>query len=184
MTILASFELGDRRIPTRPTLAQSCPATASNRRPAISALVPVGDAAKCASGPDLMKATSANRRKRSLDEAAITTPATAATSTGTATCSGKGASTTSSRPAAPAFSPKGRHRHRPHPRRQAHWRGRPHDTLSEMVVATSSPSSAALDETGVITELKKQLASYKVPRRLLFFDEQDFALTGNEKSKP
>ncbi|NND66114.1 MAG: acyl--CoA ligase [Halioglobus sp.] len=62
--------------------------------------------------------------------------------------------------------------------------GVPHETLSEMVVACIVPvEGAQLEEGAIIACLKERLASYKVPRRVLFFDEADIALTGNEKIK-
>jgi fatty-acyl-CoA synthase len=60
----------------------------------------------------------------------------------------------------------------------------PHETLSEMVVSCIVPvDGVTLDEAAIITFLKEQLASYKLPRKVLFFAEADFALTGNEKAK-
>jgi acyl-CoA synthetase (AMP-forming)/AMP-acid ligase II len=62
--------------------------------------------------------------------------------------------------------------------------GVPHDTLSEMVVSCIVPvEGSALEEAAIIAHLKTLLASYKVPRRVLFFAEDEFALTGNEKVK-
>jgi len=62
--------------------------------------------------------------------------------------------------------------------------GVPHETLGEMVVACIVPvEGAALDEQAIIAWLKQSLASYKLPRRVLFFREDEFALTGNEKVK-
>ncbi len=62
--------------------------------------------------------------------------------------------------------------------------GVPHDTLSEMVVSCIVPvDGATLDEGEIITYLKTFLASFKIPRRVLFFREEEFALTGNEKVK-
>ena len=62
--------------------------------------------------------------------------------------------------------------------------GVPHDTLSEMVVScVVAIDGAALDEAAIIAHLKATLASYKIPRRVLFFEESEFALTGNEKIK-
>jgi fatty-acyl-CoA synthase len=40
-----------------------------------------------------------------------------------------------------------------------------------------------LDEAAIRDFLKTQLASYKVPRRLLFFDEAEIAKTGSDKVK-
>lgn len=62
--------------------------------------------------------------------------------------------------------------------------GVPHETLSEMVVSCIVPvDGEVLDEAEIITYLKQYLASFKLPRRVLFFKEEDFALTGNEKIK-
>lgn len=62
--------------------------------------------------------------------------------------------------------------------------GVPHDTLSEIVVSCIVPlEGQTLEESAIIAQLKEQLASFKVPRRVLFFREDDFALTGNEKVK-
>lgn len=62
--------------------------------------------------------------------------------------------------------------------------GVPHDTLSEMVVSCIVPlEGAQLDEQSLIARLREELASYKVPRRILFFREEEYALTGNEKVK-
>ena len=58
------------------------------------------------------------------------------------------------------------------------------DTLSEMVVSCIVPvDGVTLDEAAIIAFLKEQLASYKLPRKILLFSEEDFALTGNEKAK-
>lgn len=62
--------------------------------------------------------------------------------------------------------------------------GIPHDTLGELVVACIVPhESAALDEEGVRAFAKEQLASYKVPRRVLFFSEDELKMTGSAKVK-
>jgi len=62
--------------------------------------------------------------------------------------------------------------------------GVPHKTLGEMVVACIVPvDGVVLDESEIIAFLKESLASYKLPRRVLFFAESDFSLTGNEKVK-
>jgi fatty-acyl-CoA synthase len=62
--------------------------------------------------------------------------------------------------------------------------GVPHDTLGEMVVSCIVPhEDAALDEAGVRDFLKQHLASYKVPRRVLFVLEEDVLLTGSAKIK-
>ncbi|TGD71327.1 long-chain fatty acid--CoA ligase [Mangrovimicrobium sediminis] len=62
--------------------------------------------------------------------------------------------------------------------------GVPHDTLSEMVVSCVVPlEGEELDGKAIIDFLKQQLASFKVPREVLLFTEEEFPLTGNEKVK-
>jgi len=62
--------------------------------------------------------------------------------------------------------------------------GVPHDTLSEMVVACVVPvEGATIEAEALLAFLKERLASYKVPREVLVFNEQDYPLTGNEKVK-
>jgi non-ribosomal peptide synthetase component E (peptide arylation enzyme) len=62
--------------------------------------------------------------------------------------------------------------------------GVPDDLLGEMVVTCIVPvDGAAIDDTALTAHLKTQLASFKVPRRILFFTDDEFALTGNEKIK-
>lgn len=62
--------------------------------------------------------------------------------------------------------------------------GIPHDTLGEMVVACIVPEpGATLDESDVRAFVAKRLSSYKVPRRVLFMQESDLALTGSNKVK-
>jgi fatty-acyl-CoA synthase len=60
--------------------------------------------------------------------------------------------------------------------------GVPHPTLGQIVVvcAVAQPGTA-LDEDGVRDFLRGKLASYKLPRRVLFFDEDELVLTGNAK---
>ena len=53
-----------------------------------------------------------------------------------------------------------------------------------MVVSCIVPvDGVSLDERDLIAYLKERLASYKIPRQVLFFAEEEFALTGNEKVK-
>jgi fatty-acyl-CoA synthase len=62
--------------------------------------------------------------------------------------------------------------------------GVPHETLGEMVVACVVPSEGSvLDETSIRNYLKERLASYKVPRRVLYFGEDELSLTGSAKIK-
>ena len=62
--------------------------------------------------------------------------------------------------------------------------GVPHDTLGEVVVACVVPhDDAALDAGQLVAFLRERLASYKVPRQVLFFREAEVALTGTAKIK-
>jgi fatty-acyl-CoA synthase len=62
--------------------------------------------------------------------------------------------------------------------------GVPHETLGELVVACVVPhAGATLDEATVRNFVKDKLASYKVPRRVLFFEVSDLQLTGSAKVK-
>ena len=62
--------------------------------------------------------------------------------------------------------------------------GVPHDTLGEMVVTCIVPHEGAqLDEDTVRNFAREKLASYKTPRRVLFFSESDLTLTGSAKVK-
>jgi len=63
--------------------------------------------------------------------------------------------------------------------------GVPHETLGEMVVACVVPAEGAtLDGAAIQSFLRERLASYKVPRRVLFLREDDLSLTGSAKIKP
>src|SRR3546814_526992 len=62
--------------------------------------------------------------------------------------------------------------------------GVPHDTLGEIVVACIVPfENVSLDERTVRDFAKEKLASYKVPRRVLFFRDEELATTGSSKIK-
>jgi fatty-acyl-CoA synthase len=62
--------------------------------------------------------------------------------------------------------------------------GVPHETLGEIVVACVVPREGTSVEPEAIREyLRARLASYKVPRRVLFFDDADITLTGSDKIK-
>jgi len=62
--------------------------------------------------------------------------------------------------------------------------GVPDDLLGELVVACMVlHEGATLDEGAVRQFAKQQLASYKVPRRVLFFQERDMHTTGSAKVK-
>jgi len=62
--------------------------------------------------------------------------------------------------------------------------GVPHESLGEMIVAcVVAHDGVSLSEVEVRDFLKKRLASYKLPRRVLFVSADDLALTGSAKIK-
>jgi len=62
--------------------------------------------------------------------------------------------------------------------------GVPHHTLGEVVVSCVVPHDGAILDTGqILAFLRERLASYKVPRHVLFFRADEVALTGNAKIK-
>lgn len=62
--------------------------------------------------------------------------------------------------------------------------GVPDDLLGEMVVSCIVPVDGAnLDEAEIIAFVKREIASFKVPRRVLFFTDSEYAITGSEKVK-
>ena len=62
--------------------------------------------------------------------------------------------------------------------------GVPHESLGEMVVSCIVPHEGQqIDEETVRDFLKERLASYKVPRRVLFFREDEISTTGSAKIK-
>jgi fatty-acyl-CoA synthase len=62
--------------------------------------------------------------------------------------------------------------------------GVPHATLSEMVVSCIVPQEdTTLDAAELTRFLKERLASFKVPRAILFFREDELAVTGSGKVK-
>jgi len=63
--------------------------------------------------------------------------------------------------------------------------GVPHEALGEMVVTlVARQEGQMLTEADVIGFLKTRLASYKVPRKVIFVSEEDLNLTGTAKIKP
>jgi fatty-acyl-CoA synthase len=65
-----------------------------------------------------------------------------------------------------------------------HTVGVPHETLGEVVVACIVPhEGASLEAEEIRKFLRKRLASYKVPRHVLVFSEDEIALTGSAKIK-
>jgi len=62
--------------------------------------------------------------------------------------------------------------------------GVPHETLGEMVVSCIVlHDGAVIEETAVRDYAKQRLASYKVPRRVLFLREDELTTTGSDKVK-
>jgi acyl-CoA synthetase (AMP-forming)/AMP-acid ligase II len=62
--------------------------------------------------------------------------------------------------------------------------GVPDNLLGEMVVTCIVPvDGVALAEGDIVAFVKAEIASFKAPRRVLFFTDEDYALTGNEKVK-
>jgi len=62
--------------------------------------------------------------------------------------------------------------------------GVPHPTLDQVVVVCAvARIGSDVTEDGVRDFLKGKLASYKLPRHVLFFDEDELVLTGNAKIK-
>jgi fatty-acyl-CoA synthase len=58
------------------------------------------------------------------------------------------------------------------------------DLLGELVVTCIVPhDGSVLTEDGIRTAAREKLASYKVPRRVLFFSEDEFQTTGSAKIK-
>ena len=63
--------------------------------------------------------------------------------------------------------------------------GVPHDTLGQMVVVVAvAQDGSSVDEDNVRTFLRGRLASYKIPRRVIFVQERELTLTGNQKIRP
>ena len=59
-----------------------------------------------------------------------------------------------------------------------------HETLGEIVVSCIVPHEGAVIEEAAIRDYaKERLASYKVPRRVLFLREDELAMTGSDKVK-
>ena len=60
--------------------------------------------------------------------------------------------------------------------------GLPHPTLGEMVVVCAvAHHGHGVDEDDVREFLRGRIASYKIPRRVVFVEESDLTLTGNAK---
>ncbi len=62
--------------------------------------------------------------------------------------------------------------------------GLPDDLLGEIVVSCIVPvDGAVLAGDAIQAFVKAEVASFKVPRKVLFFRDEDYAITGNEKVK-
>jgi fatty-acyl-CoA synthase len=62
--------------------------------------------------------------------------------------------------------------------------GVPHAALGELVVSCIvAHEGAVIDEAAIRSFAREKLASYKVPRRVLFFRHDELAMTGSEKVK-
>jgi acyl-CoA synthetase (AMP-forming)/AMP-acid ligase II len=62
--------------------------------------------------------------------------------------------------------------------------GVPDDLLGEMVVTCIVPVDGARPDPAEITAfLRREVASFKVPKRILFCTEAEFSITGNEKAR-
>jgi len=60
--------------------------------------------------------------------------------------------------------------------------GVPHETLGEIVVVCAVPhEGSGVDEDGVRSFLRGRLASYKIPRRVVFVTSDELSLTGSAK---
>jgi acyl-CoA synthetase (AMP-forming)/AMP-acid ligase II len=63
--------------------------------------------------------------------------------------------------------------------------GIPDDSLGELVVGCIVPAEGVvLNAEGIRAFARSRLASYKVPRRIVFFQETELQLTGSAKVKP
>ena len=63
--------------------------------------------------------------------------------------------------------------------------GVPHETLGQMVVVVAvAQDGARVGEEDVRDFLRGRLASYKIPRRVIFVEESQLSLTGNQKIRP
>jgi fatty-acyl-CoA synthase len=59
--------------------------------------------------------------------------------------------------------------------------GVPHESLDEMLVACVVADEGGCEEAALREALKGELASYKIPRRIVFLDEADIPMTGTGK---
>lgn len=62
--------------------------------------------------------------------------------------------------------------------------GMPHETLGEMIVSCIVPHDGQqIEEQDILGYLKQNIASYKVPKKILFFREDELDITGSGKVK-
>ena len=59
--------------------------------------------------------------------------------------------------------------------------GVPHPVLGEAVVLCAIPGVEPVTEAEVVAHLRSVVASYKVPKRVVFLDDGDVSFTGNQK---
>jgi fatty-acyl-CoA synthase len=60
--------------------------------------------------------------------------------------------------------------------------GAPHPTLGEVIVLCAvAIEGTTLDEAAILAFLKKKLAAYKLPKKVVMFTEADLDFTGNQK---
>jgi fatty-acyl-CoA synthase len=63
--------------------------------------------------------------------------------------------------------------------------GVPHETLGQIVVVVAvAQEGSTVTEDEIRDFLKGKIASYKIPRRVVFVEERELSLTGNQKIKP
>lgn len=63
--------------------------------------------------------------------------------------------------------------------------GVPHEALGQIVVVIAvAHDGASVDEDAVRSFLRGRIASYKIPRRVVFVREEELSLTGNAKPRP
>jgi len=68
--------------------------------------------------------------------------------------------------------------------RRAQTVGVPHDTLGEMVVScVAANDGITLDADAITAFLKERLASFKIPKRILFVSDDEISVTGSGKVK-
>jgi fatty-acyl-CoA synthase len=60
--------------------------------------------------------------------------------------------------------------------------GIPHPSFGEVVILCALPiAGAALDAEAIRNYLRERLAAYKLPRHVLFFEEDEISFTGSQK---